>query len=83
MGDCFGSIDALVKGVNRKFYEYDLEPLERVWQSLLNTYTYVFRKLGRNDFEVEHTGTMKRQQEGTLARSVEVDLEPSKTVLNW
>lgn len=38
---------------------------------------------GGDDFEVEHTGTRKRQREGTLAKLVEADREASKAGLDW
>lgn len=65
------------------FYEYNSETLKRVRQSLFERYSEVFRNLGENDFDVEHTETGERQREDTMARSVELDREASKTALDW
>lgn len=78
-----GFIDNLVEGFKRLFFEYKSEALERVWQSLSNRYSQVFRKFGGNDFKIEHTWIIKSQPQSTLARSVEVDQEVSKAALDW
>lgn len=67
--ESFGSIDDLIKEIKSMSYEYDLEMLEKVRQSLFKRYNQVLRKLEGNEFEVEYTGTRKRQcVGGTLAR---------------
>lgn len=65
------------------FYKYDSEALKRVCQSLLKRYNQVLRKMEGDEVEVEHTGTRKRQREGALARSVELDREASKAAWDW
>ena len=47
--------------------------LKRVWQSLFKVYNQTLRKLGDNDFGVEHTGVRVRQRAGTLERVVKYD----------
>ena len=46
---------------------------ERVWQSLFKVYNQTLRKMGDNDFSVEHTGVRVRQMAGTLERVVKYD----------
>ena len=60
------SVDELVQNVFDQYEEYDGDTLERVWQSLFKVYNQTLRKLGDNDFRVEHTGVGKRQRDGTL-----------------
>lgn len=64
------------------FNKYDAETLERAWQIFLKRYKQVLRELGEHDFEVEHTGTRKRQREGALLMSVQVGQEAHTTALN-
>ena len=65
------------------YEEYDGDTLERVWQSLFKVYNQTLRKLGDNDFSVEHTGVRKRQREGTLERVVKYDVEAFKTAWDY
>ena len=51
----------------------NLDTLERVWQSLFKVYNQTLRKMGDNDFSVEHTGVGVRQMAGTLERVVKYD----------
>ena len=60
------SIDELVETIFQQYEEYDSATLERVWQSLFTVYKQTLRKMGDNDFSVEHTGVTARQQAGTL-----------------
>ena len=48
------SVDELVLNVFDQYEEYDGDTLERVWQSLFKVYNQTLRKLGDNDFRVEH-----------------------------
>ena len=57
---------AVLKSINE---EYDGDTSERVWQSL-KVYNQTLRKLGDNDFSVEHSGMRARQRAGTLERVV-------------
>ena len=41
-----------------------------MWQSLFKVYNQTLRKVGNNDFAVEHIGVRKREREGTLERVV-------------
>ena len=68
------SVDEL-KSVFDLYEEYDGDTLERVWQSLFKVYNQTLRKLGDNDFRVEHTGVKARQRAGTLERVVKYDAE--------
>ena len=52
--------------------EYDSAILERVWQSLFKVYNRTLRKMGDNEFSVEHTGVTARQKAGTLERVVKI-----------
>ena len=62
------SIDeVLVEIIFQQHEEYDGETLERVWQRLCKVYNRTLRKMGDNDFKVEHTG-VKRQRAGTLEK---------------
>ena len=56
----------------QQYEEYDSAILERVWQSL-KVYNQTLRKMGDNDFSVEHTGVTARQKAGTLERVVKYD----------
>ena len=67
------SIDELVETIFQQYAEYDGDTLERVWQSLFKVYNQTLRKMGDNDFRVEHTGVSARQKAGTLERVVEYD----------
>ena len=67
------SVDELVQNVFDQYEEYDGDTLERVWQSLLKVYNQTLRKLGDNDFRVEHTGVGKRQRDGMLETVVKYD----------
>ena len=69
------SVDELVQNVFDQYEEYDGDTLERVWQSLFKVYNQTLRKLGDNDFRVEHTGVGKRQRDGTLETVVKYDAE--------
>ena len=69
------SVDELVQNVFDQYEEYDGDTLERVWQSLLKVYNQTLRKLGDNDFRVEHTGVGKRQRDGMLETVVKYDAE--------
>ena len=69
------SIDELVETVFQQYEEYDSATLERVWQSLFKVYNQRLRKMGDNDFSVEHTGVTARQKAGTLERVVKYDQE--------
>ena len=51
----------------------NLDTLERVWQSLFKVYNQTLRKMGDNDFSVEHTGVRVWQMAGTLERVVKYD----------
>ena len=64
------SIDELVQTIFQQYEEYDGATLERVWQSLFKVYNQKIRKMGDNDFSVEHTGVTARQRAGTLERVV-------------
>ena len=69
------SIDELVETIFQQYEEYDgSATLERVWQSL-KVYNQTPRKMGDNDFSVEHTGVTARQKAGTLERVVKYDQE--------
>ena len=59
----------------QQYEEYDSATLERVWQSLFKVYNQTLRKMGDNDFSVEHTGVTARQKAGTLERVVKYDQE--------
>ncbi|CAN0246078.1 unnamed protein product, partial [Laminaria digitata] len=48
------SVDELVKNIFNLYEEYGGDTLERVWQSLFKVYNQTLRKLGDNDFRVEH-----------------------------
>ena len=50
------SIDELVETIFQQYEEYDGATLKRVWQSLFKVYNQTLRKMGDNDFSVEHTG---------------------------
>ena len=63
------SIDELVQTI----FQHDGATLERVWQSLFKVYNQKIRKMGDNDFSVEHTGVTARQRAGTLERVVKYD----------
>ena len=51
----------------------NLDTLERVWQSLFKIYNQTLRKMGDDDFSVEHTGVRVRKMAGTLERVVKYD----------
>ena len=69
------SIDEMVETIFQQYEEYDSATLERVWQSLFKVYNQTLRKMGDNDFSVEHTGVTARQKAGTLERVVKYDQE--------
>ena len=69
------SIDELGETIFQQYEEYDSATLERVWQSLFKVYNQTLRKMGDNDFSVEHTGVTARQKAGTLERVVKYDQE--------
>jgi len=77
------TVDELVQTIFDQYEEYDGDTLERVWQSLFKVYNQTLRKLGDNDFSVEHTGVRKRQREGTLERVVKYDVEAFKTAWDY
>ena len=52
------TVDELVQTIADQYEEYDGDMLERVWQSLFKVYNQTLRKLGDNDFSVEHTGCL-------------------------
>ena len=58
-----------------QYEEYDGATLERVWQSLFKVYNrnHKLRKLGDNDFSVEHTGDSARQGARTLDMVLKYD----------
>ncbi|CAN0351880.1 unnamed protein product, partial [Laminaria digitata] len=60
------TIDELVNTIFEQYEPYDAATLERVWQSLFKVYNQTLRKLGDNDFSVEHTGVSSRQRARTL-----------------
>ena len=64
------SIDELVETIFQQYGEYDNAALGRVWQNLFKVYNQTLRKMGDNDFSVEHTGVTARQKAGTLERVV-------------
>ena len=64
------SIDELVETIFQQYEEYDSATLKRVWQNLFKVYNQTLRKMGDNDFSVEHTGVTARQKAGTLERVV-------------
>ena len=67
------SIDELVQTIFQQYDEYDGATLQRVWQSQFKVYNQTIRKMGDNDFSVEHTGVTARQRAGTLERVVKYD----------
>ena len=69
------SIDEFVETIFQQYEEYHSATLERVWQSLFKVYNQKLRKMGDNDFGVEHTGVTARQKAGTLERVVKCDQE--------
>ncbi|CAM9362117.1 unnamed protein product, partial [Laminaria digitata] len=69
------TVKELVDTIFQQYEEYDGDTLERVWQSLFKVYNQTLRKLGDNDFSVEHTGVRARQRAGTLERVVKYDSE--------
>ena len=77
------SIDELVQNVFDRYEEYGGDTLERVWQSLFIVYIQTLRKLGDNDFRVEHTGVGKRQRDGTLETVVKYDAEALSAVWDY
>ena len=77
------TVDELVQIIFDEYEEYDGDMFERVWQSLFKVYNQTLRKLGDNDFSVEHTGVRKRQREGTLERVVKYDVEAFKTAWDY
>ena len=68
-------MDELVETIFEQYEEYDGATLERVWQSLFKVYNQKLRKLGDNDFSVEHARVSARQRAGTLERVVKYDQE--------
>lgn len=54
-----------------------------MWQSLFKVYNQTLRKIGNNDFSVEHTEVSKRQREGTLERVVKYDKEAFDKAWAW
>ena len=68
-------MDELVETIFEQYEEYDGATLERVWQSLFKVYNrnHKLRKLGDNDFSVEHTGVSARQGAQTLERVLKYD----------
>ena len=81
--ESFSTCDELAASVATMYDDYDAETLERIWQSLFKIYNQVFRTLGRNDFDVEHSQTEKKQQEGKLQKVVSVDREAYERALAW
>ena len=81
--ESFSTCDELAASVATMYDDYDAETLERIWQSLFKIYNQVFRTLGRNDFDVEHSQTEKKQQEGKLHKVVSVDREAYERALAW
>ena len=63
--------------IRDRYEEYDGATLERVWQSLFKVYNQTLRKLGDNDFSVEHTRVSARQRAGMLERVVNMIRRPS------
>ena len=59
------SIDEL-ETIFQQYEEYHSATLERVWQNLFKVYNQTLRKMGDNDFSVEHTGVTARQKAETL-----------------
>ena len=72
------SIDELVQTIFQQYEEYDGATSERVWQSLFKVYNQTLRKMGDNEFGVEHTRVTARQREGTLERVVKYDQDAFK-----
>ena len=70
---------AVLKSINE---EYDGDTSERVWQSL-KVYNQTLRKLGDNDFSVEHSGMRARQRAGTLERVVKYDVDAFKAAWDF
>ena len=64
------SINELVEAIFQQYEEYDSAILERVRQSLFEIYNQTLRKMGDNDFSVEHTGVTARQKAGAIERVV-------------
>ena len=56
----------------------NLDTLERAWQSLFKIYNQTLRKMGDDDFSVEHTGVRVRKMAGTLERVVKYDAVASQ-----
>ena len=50
---------------------------------LFKVYNQTLRKLGDNDFRVEHTGVGKRQRDGTLEAVVKYDAEAFSAAWNY
>ena len=62
---------------------FEQTPVERVWQSLFKVYNQTLRKLGDNDFSVEHSGVRVRQRAGTLERVVKYDVDAFKAAWDF
>ena len=77
------SIDEYVETIFKEYADYDGDTLERVWQSLFKVYNQTLRKLGDNDFSVEHTRVTARQRAGTLERVVKYDKEAFTKAWNY
>ena len=60
----------MVETIFQQYEEYDSATFERVWQSLFKVYNQTLRKMGDNDFSVEHTGVTARQKAGAIERVV-------------
>ena len=59
--------------IERMYWEYDAQTMERVWQSLFSVYNSILQQKGGNQYKLAHTNKAKAQREGTLGRYVEVD----------
>lgn len=55
----------------------------RKCSNLFKRYDQVLRAPGEKYFELKHTATPKRQREGGLARSAEVDQAVFTAALDW
>ena len=77
------SIDELVETIFQQYEEYDSATLERVWQSLFKVYNQTLRKMGDNDFSVEHTGVRVPQRAAKLERVVKYDEEALRKVRDY
>ena len=67
------SLSDMKDNIERMYWEYDAQTMERVWQSLFSVYNSILQQKGGNQYKLAHTNKAKAQREGTLGRYVEVD----------